>query len=378
MSGKKIVCGQLVTIGLLAFLVLGLHSAPQPVGVLSYPVIARPVAALPDPTASTTLRVSLPELPDEYFERLWFTGDVMLSRQVGQFAEERGIDYSWRGIQSLFGTRDAVLINFEACLSAQIKFDWDNPMRFPVEPTLLPAVAESGVTHASLANNHSLDCGTHDYALTKSELSKAGVLSFGHPRSVTEHSVATTTVGEYRVGMVAIHTLYTEPDFDSLMTVIADLSTTTDIQVAYLHWGVEYETFSHESQQAFAATLASLGIDLIVGHHPHVVQEVAQVGDAVVFYSLGNFIFDQYFSPAVQEGLIIVLEPEGGLRVRLVPVSSRSIRTQPAPLQGNDRDQFLEQLAARSDQTLRTAIANAVIPLTHDLATSTKPRIIAP
>jgi poly-gamma-glutamate synthesis protein (capsule biosynthesis protein) len=374
MSGRLVVWWQLMAVSLLAVTVVVLHLSV----VLPTTDHSPSSDIVPVPHASTASD-AIEQIQAEYtYDRVWFTGDVMLSRQVGQFAEERGADYPWRRVESLFGTRDAVVINFEACLSNRATFDWNDSMKFPVTPALLPAIVQSGITHASLANNHSFDCGIDDFAFTKSQLASAGVSPFGHPLTVTELSVSTTTVGNYTVGIVALHTLYENPGYNELSSLISRLKAATDYQVAYIHWGVEYELSSHESQQVLAQQLASHGIDLIVGHHPHVVQEIAQVGDTVIFYSLGNFIFDQYFSPEVQEGLVVVLEPVTGLQARLVPVSSVSARTQPAPLHGEEREQFLQLLAARSDPTLQTAIMNATIPLAYDLATSTKPRMIAP
>ncbi len=316
--------------------------------------------------------------PVNRYQRLWLTGDVMLSRQVGQFARERGSDFSWRGLRGLFGPEDAILINFEACASALVSFDWGQPMRFPVDPLLLPALASSGVTHVSLANNHGLDCGAADLAYTKAQFRAVDITPFGHPTALNEFSVATTTVGDYRIGIVAFHTLFTKPDEVVLAKLTAALSTSTDIQVAFVHWGVEYDSFAHESQRELARTLAQQGIDLVVGHHPHVVQNAEWLGDTLVMYSLGNLIFDQYFSPEVQEGLLLVLEPEPTPHVRLVPVSSARVRTQPEPLLGQASERFLQELAARSDSSVQAAILQGTVPLVANLATSAKPGMIAP
>lgn len=377
MNGKAISFTLLVAVLLLASVAIVLAvSKPTAPEAVDYPTPTEVLAA------TTTTPPKPAEIPDEKlaqgYTRLWMVGDVMLSRQVGQFARERGYDYPWRGVQGLFASSDAVLVNFEACVSATKTFAWEQSMRFPVEVALLPAAASSGVTHASLANNHALDCGAADYTFTQQVLGGLGITPLGHPVKITQLSVATTTVGTMKLGLIAIHTLFADPKTSDLEMQIGALASTTDFQIAFVHWGVEYESKARQPERVLAQRLAKLGIDLIVGHHPHVVQDIEWVGETLVLYSLGNFIFDQYFSDEVQQGLVVALEPDPYLHLRLVPVSSAAVRTQPQPLSGEEQGQFLRDLASRSEVSLREAILEGVIPLRTNLATSAKPGMIAP
>ena len=81
-----------------------------------------------------------------------------------------------------------------------------------------------------------------------------------------------------------------------------------DIVVISFHWGEEYQTRSNKKQQEIGRALAEAGADLIVGHHPHVVQELERYKNSWIAYSLGNFIFDQNFSEETMSGLILMVE----------------------------------------------------------------------
>ena len=106
------------------------------------------------------------------------------------------------------------------------------------------------------------------------------------------------------------------------------------------------------------------GADLIVGHHPHVVQDIELYQDRLIIYSLGNFLFDQYFSPEVQTGLTIVLKPEAKkMSISLNPVSSQETRVVPVLLTDREREVWLEQLAEKSTLELKEMIKMGEIEL---------------
>lgn len=351
----------------------------EPLAIAPVPLVAtttaHSISPVTVPHSTSTSAVLATTLMSQY-DRLWLLGDVMLSRQVGQYALERGFDFPWRGFASQVAPRDAVLVNFEACVSEERSFDWSQSMRFPVRPVLLPAMASTGVSHASLANNHALDCGVADYHGTKAALARVGITAFGHPTTLTSASVATTSIGSSTVGIMAFHTLFALPTTAEFAAVAQLLEVETDLQIAYVHWGEEYEQTASVSQRTLARALVNLGFDLVVGHHPHVVQDIERVGDAVIVYSLGNFIFDQYFSTEVQEGLTLVLDLRSEPQLQLVPVTSRHTRTQPEPMDVSERERFLRSLADRSAPELGAEIGQG--RLTLRLATSTKPGMIAP
>jgi poly-gamma-glutamate synthesis protein (capsule biosynthesis protein) len=233
------------------------------------------------------------------------------------------------------------------------------------------------VTHASLANNHGLDCGAQDFEFTKQHLQSHGITPFGHPISISENSYATTTISGYRIGLLALHTLFTPLNLSVLTTIMAEAASSTDVQIVYIHWGDEYEETASVEQRRVAETLVRLGADLIIGHHPHVVQEIEQIDNALVVYSLGNFIFDQYFSVPVQQGLVVGLRTSSStLDLQLLPVTSEGSPARPQPMPASVADTWMRQLALKSDPRLRDQIIQGTLRL--PLANLTNSTIIAP
>ncbi len=305
---------------------------------------------------------------------LWFLGDVMLSRQVGRFARERSPDYPWQRINGTFAEA-YVIANFESCLSKTQTFSNEAQLRFPVDPSLVSSIQRAGVTHVSLANNHSLDCGPADYQYTKAAMASSGIVAFGHGVRTDSESVTYIEIGTSTVALIGIHTLFVSPDLSSLRTLLTQTDLKSDFQIVYIHWGNEYELVSSRAQQTLATELVAAGADLIVGHHPHVVQEIGLINGVPVVYSLGNFIFDQYFSVEVQRGLMLKLEWLPTPTLSLHPITSADSRTQPRSMTADERVEFLKSVALRSDPMLRSYVAVGVLPL-HLLATSSKSAII--
>jgi poly-gamma-glutamate synthesis protein (capsule biosynthesis protein) len=116
-------------------------------------------------------------------------------------------------------------------------------------------------------------------------------------------------------------------------------------------------TAANQTQSTFAKELVAAGVDLIIGHHPHVVQTVTVVDGVPVIYSLGNTVFDQYFSSAVQEGMVVALEYTTTKRTAVLhPISSIGSRTRPYLSPAWEKDQFLKALAKLSEVSLEQSI----------------------
>jgi len=116
-----------------------------------------------------------------------------------------------------------------------------------------------------------------------------------------------------------------------------------------IHWGEEYK-------------IIEAGADLMIGHHPHVVQNIEKYQGKLIFYSLGNFIFDQYFSPDTQQGLAVGLEiyPDR-LVCQLFPIQINL--SQPVLMEWDTASEFLIQLANCSDVNLVDEIESGIIKI---------------
>ena len=105
-----------------------------------------------------------------------------------------------------------------------------------------------------------------------------------------------------------------------------------DIPVVFAHWGVEYATTSSAYSRELAHSFIDAGVEMVVGAHPHVVQEHEIYGGKHIYYSLGNLIFDQYWNEDVRTGLLVraMFGPGGAVSVEDIPVHlERDRRTCP-------------------------------------------------
>ncbi len=107
--------------------------------------------------------------------------------------------------------------------------------------------------------------------------------------------------------MAGFSQVYGLLDADKMLETVRDLASSSDYVVVNIHWGIEYQSKHGQIQQDLAHKLVDAGADAIIGHHPHVVQGSEVYKGKPIFYSLGNFIFDQYFSVETQRGLAVGL-----------------------------------------------------------------------
>lgn len=296
-----------------------------------------------------------------------FTGDVMLGRDVERRLEGKDPSLLFSNLTFLKGEGIYTVGNFESAIpKIHIKTP-NNTFRFSVASSTLPGLKQAGFTHFSLANNHTFDYGQPGFASTLSSMAEADITAFGHPSIVATSSVVVIPGTGVMVGVLAIHTLYGDPSSEELDTAFGVLDAQSDFKVAYIHWGDEYTSFPNNRQRALAKNLADRGIDLIIGHHPHVVQNIELVEGVPVLYSLGNLVFDQYFSEETQMGYIASFDTETML-LSLIPTETYTEKIKPRLLAGEEKTTFLTTLASSSDPILASQILNGEISLT--LATS--------
>lgn len=317
--------------------------------------------------------VSAPQTPDS----ILFVGDVLLARNVEHLMVREGYSYPYRGIDfSELTLRPAVVGNFEAAVP---EVHVPTPIRmidFSVHTRFLDNLSKAGFSHLSLANNHSLDFGTGAYSHTQNSLEDVGIESFGHPKNLSENSVTFIEIEETTIALIAAHTLERLPNVSEVREVFAYANRRSDLQIVYVHWGTEYANTHNRRQRDVAERFIDAGADLIVGHHPHVVQDIDFIDGVPVFYSLGNYIFDQYDSTDTQEGLLLKLDFTDEPLVAILPVSSVGNLSQPHPMEPEEHSRFLKNLSERSHEELQEYISRGYIPLGMPVASSPKMAMI--
>jgi poly-gamma-glutamate synthesis protein (capsule biosynthesis protein) len=239
---------------------------------------------------------------------LSFTGDVLLDRGVRQQIERKGIDYLFEDVSTLFHASDAVIINLECPVTDTVSPVYKKYI-FRANPEWMQSLHTNGITHAALANNHSMDQGRRGLESTSRHLLQAGIIPLGQGENQSAACAPTfiskgkTEVALFNSVLLPLENwVYMEnrpgvcqATVESLITAIQSLKKRKpDCYVlVILHWGIEYQLQPTLQQRQEARQLIEAGADAIIGHHPHVVQKEEIYKGKPVFYSLGNFIFDQ-------------------------------------------------------------------------------------
>lgn len=319
--------------------------------------------------ASTELKPT--EIKDEK-QSVYFLGDLMLARDVERRLKQNGIDYAFANINFSENNNTYVVANFEGTIPGVHKSTPNFGFQFSVDESFLPFLSRAGITHVSLANNHALDFGQSAYLNSFNKLTVNNIVPFGHPIEISSTSISYLEIKNHKIALIGLMAIDTFISKDDLMSVFDEAKSFSDLQIVVVHWGSEYLQNQSDFQRRQAKIFSELGADLVVGHHPHVVQGIEWINNTLVFYSLGNFLFDQYFSKEVQEGLVLNIDFKDQIIVNLLPVSSLENRVQPSYMSLENKGFFLKELANLSQTDLQNEILNGSIMFKQNLATSTE------
>lgn len=257
-------------------------------------------------------------------------GDIMLGENVHHF--RRGIFTKYKGrysaliadsVKEQLSAADFLLLNFEASLATEKELDkMDISKAIYVAPSQSLNLLKSIDTRiiANIANNHFGQHGLESAKSTIQMLEMNGCLVTGKNHIPLEISHGDSLIKIFGVSLVNdknYEGAYFKSNYESL---VHDLQlakkSENEIWILSIHWGDEYMTRENEQQQILARELAEAGFDYITGHHPHVIQSYSRIGETSVFYSHGNFIFDQNFSDLTQKGLVSLINlPEGQIQL---------------------------------------------------------------
>jgi len=265
------------------------------------------------------LTITLSQCKQEEYVTICFTGDVLLDRGVRTQIEKKGIAFLLDSVAPLFQSADATVINLECPVTSHV-----SPIHkrfiFRADPEWLPALKEAGITHAALANNHSMDQGPQGLEDTYNHLNANAITPIGYgdtqhlacqPKFIRKKGIE---IALYNSVLIPLENwVYLENDkgicqatVDMLIDEIQSLKKRKPecYIVAMLHWGVEYQEHPTPFQRREAYRLINAGADAIIGHHPHVIQQEEVYLGKPIFYSLGNFIFDQS-RPETNQSLVV-------------------------------------------------------------------------
>jgi poly-gamma-glutamate synthesis protein (capsule biosynthesis protein) len=302
------------------------------------------------------------ELPDSGpLVSLLAVGDLSFSRGVEQtIIKNDNLEYPFAELDNFLSQADITFGNLETPLTPG-RVIQSGEMIFRSDPKMAEVLRNQGFDIVSLANNHTPNFGAKGLYDTFNYLDEAGVAYVGAgedgPRAYAPvylerqgikfafiaHNDSDVVPAYYRADEKGPGTALI--DEDELAAAISTAKEQADLVIVSLHSGTEYVPGPNSRQTKFAHAAIDFGADLVIGHHPHVVQTIEEYQGKYIFYSLGNFVFDQSWSQETADSLAVKFHfnKEGLVSFSLYPLRMYKL-AQPAPVAPEDAKRILERL----------------------------------
>ena len=316
-------------------------------------------------TKSTVVESETVAFLDEPVEILLsFTGDCILGTDenfyydtsFNAYYENYGSAYFFQNVKDVFEKDDLTIINMEGTLT-DLTTRKDKQFAFKGNPEYVKVLTNGSVEAANMANNHTYDYGEESFKDTVNILEKNKIRTFGDDETVI------IPVKGVNVGIFGIYELDDhEERIPQVKSDIAKLKKDgADIIVAVFHWGNELERVPDDNQVMLAHLAIDEGADVVVGHHPHVLQGIDTYKGKTIAYSLGNFCFGGNYHPTEMDTMIFqqkfMIDTSKKItdsEINVIPcsVSSESDcnNYQPTILEGDEAKRMRELIQERSDQ----------------------------
>jgi poly-gamma-glutamate capsule biosynthesis protein CapA/YwtB (metallophosphatase superfamily) len=293
-------------------------------------------------------------------------GDVMVGGSMTSWVNDSGPDYPFARIRDLIGQADIAICNLEAPYGIRGK-PFNKKFTFLVPPKQIEGLRNAGFDAVAMANNHTMDYGPEPLKITLKLLDSLGIAHSGagmnlkdarQPAIVERNGIKVAFLSYSRVHPTQFWATPkkpgTAPAYESHINEdIKKAKTLAGLVVVSFHWGAELMDSPKQYQKDLAHLCIDQGADLVLGHHPHILQGLELYKGKLIAYSLGNFAFGSR-SRKCTESVILkaTLDSNGLRRMELVPlcVDNNKIFFQSTPLSGPDGFKLLERLAGLSQK----------------------------
>lgn len=300
-----------------------------------------------------------------------FFGDMMLDRNVKTIIDKNGLGYVFNNLATeenrFFMSPDIVSANLEGALTnSGTHYPPEAGIDFAIDPDLIKKIKKDYFFNFfNLANNHITDQGQKGLVETINNLNELNINYSGCSDGILDNcSSQILDIADQKISMFGFSMVYNDFDLEEAINKIKEAKKTNDLIITQIHWGREYEHNFSKQQQDIAHQFIDAGADIIIGHHPHVVQGMEIYKNKAIFYSLGNFVFDQYFSPDTQEELAVGISYQAGeYKIYLFPIQSNN--SQLSLMTGENKNNFLKKIADWSNinQNFREELLNGQISI---------------
>jgi poly-gamma-glutamate capsule biosynthesis protein CapA/YwtB (metallophosphatase superfamily) len=293
------------------------------------------------------------------------SGDVLGDRGVGLFIDKKGAAPLFANVRPLFEQASLAFVNLEGPISDKgTRADWKE-YTFRDRVQLADGLLASGIDVVSMANNHAMDYGSKALLDTFARLKKAGVRWAGAGENAAAAAAPSLLITP--AGMVAVLAFTdiipggfaagpdspglnpTTPDRKAMIAAVTKAAKKAKFVVVSFHWGDEYTTRPNATQKELAHAVIDAGADLVLGHHPHVLQGFEVYKDRLIAYSLGDFVWDHYSQETGETVVVQVAIPgKGAPSFQLIPVYLDEVTGVPSPVTGDHAASILKRVAGYS------------------------------
>lgn len=256
--------------------------------------------------------------------------------------------YFFKNVYQILSSDDLTTANLETTFTNETE-KVTKKYNFKSSPDMAEVLKSGSVEAVNISNNHIMDYGPNGFKDTINTLKKNNIGYFG------EGSKFITEIKGIKFGFLGYQVFQTSKAFrNKLKGDISDLKAQNCIVIINFHWGIEREYYPNSMQKEIAHFAVDNGADLIIGHHPHVVQGVEKYKDKLIAYSLGNFSFGGNSNPEDKDTFILQTnfkfedEHLKSYGIKLIPCSISSVSYSndycPTPLEGDEKTALLSKL----------------------------------
>lgn len=269
--------------------------------------------------------------------------------QAYDLAEDAG--YFFENVWDIFSADDFTIVNLEGVFTTSEEPDESRTYNIKGDPSYAEILTAGDVEAVSMANNHRLDFGTQGTKDTVAALEAERILY------AYDDIVCISEVKGIRIGYVSVNEVAWGKGTETLVKEGIDKlkEEGVDLIIACCHWGIEKEYYPEEYQTELGRKCIDMGADLVLGHHPHVLQGIEEYNGKYIVYSLGNFSFGANRNPADKDTMIFQQtftfvdgQLQSDLNARVIPCSVSSVTNrnnfQPTPLEGEEALRVIERL----------------------------------
>lgn len=242
----------------------------------------------------------------ELWGRLAVIGDVAVIGAVRERARREGWDVPFAALAPALRAADVGFANFESPVGEPGWVRAERSSEFWQDAEVVPALARAGVRVVSLANNHMMDCGPRGMERTRAVCRDAGIATIGGGISLADaRTPAWLTIGARRTAWLAYGSSTRDAagassagiaplDLELVLEDVRRFRAEADALIVSVHWGSMYVDYPPPRVMQAAAALVGAGVDVVLGHHPHVLQGARREARTLVLYSLGDAVFDAH------------------------------------------------------------------------------------